>query len=206
MESQLLFAQQGPFPKGGPQLPPGFDPTILIIASIVGGLVGFAIWLTVMAFFCRSMSKALNQCAERNRLMQPGLVWLAMIPCVHFVWGFFVAIQVPGSLQQEFQDRGDDDRSDYGKTLGIVAMITHVVGWLLGFIPLVGGCVGGVLGITALVCFIMFWVKIAGYSGRLASGGGRRRRGRDDDAEEPEEEEERPRRRRRRDVADEDED
>jgi len=162
-----------------PQLPPGFEGTMLVVI-IVAAVIGLIIGLTIRAFFCLTMQKALNRVSESNRLMSPAMVWLMMIPCVDFIWSFFIVIQVPGSLQQEFRDRDRDDGSDYGRTIGMTWAILIAVAIPISVIPIVGIC-GSLLSLGGLVCFLIFWVKIAGYSSQLASGGGRRIRDRDFD-------------------------
>jgi hypothetical protein len=162
-----------------PQLPPIFEGTMLVVI-IVAGIVGLIIGLTILVFYCLTMQKALSRCSERNQLMSPGMVWLLFIPCFGFIWSFFVAIQVPGSLQKEFRDRDRDDGSDYGRTIGLTQCILNAVAIPISVIPFVGIC-GSIMSLVAFVLFIVFWVKIAGYSSQLASGGGRRIRDREFD-------------------------
>lgn len=153
-------------------------------------IIGAAVVIGV--FYCLTLYKAMEKVAPRNRLMASGLVWLSMIPYFNIVWAFFNAINVPGSLRNEFRDRGIDDGSDYGKTLGLtgagVSAASTVIG-LLGNLmapaiiqggqfnapqaaggAMIFGLLSTVLSLAWLVIFIIFWVKIAGYSNRLASG------------------------------------
>ena len=120
MQNQfLLFAQA--FPKGqGPGPPPELF-TGTVIAIMIGVFaVMLLISLAIGVFYCLTLSKALNRISERNRLVQPGLVFLSLIPCFGLVWHFFIAIWVPDSLKKEFQDRDMDDGTDYGKLMGLL--------------------------------------------------------------------------------------
>lgn len=144
--------------------------------------VGLAVGLIVAILYLLTLQKALSRVPLRNRLMEPGLVWLLLIPCFNIIWQFFIAVRVPGSLQNEFRDRVRDDGSDYGKS---IAMTNALLGIAGGFISSflsrsrdtaqVGLYISGGLSIINLVLFIIFWVKIAGYSNQLAMEEGRRR-------------------------------
>lgn len=171
--SLILFAQQQPMANKPPANPEEALAFLAANLAIFGG-VGFCIlviWLVVAVMFCLSMAKALNQVSESNRQMSPGLVWLFAVPCLHIIWLFFIVIWVPGSLKKEFEDRGMDDKSDYGKTMGLIAAILQAVNTVLCCIPFVNYC-SWVFGLVGLVLWIIFWVQIAGYSAKLASGKG----------------------------------
>jgi hypothetical protein len=129
------------------------------VAMVVVGLFLAAISLAVMIFFILTLQKALNRCSPENRAMQPGMVWLMLIPLFNIVWIFFVVINMAKSLGAEFTKRGIAADPEPGKTLGLAYAILAIC----GVIPFVGF----LAGIGALVCFIMYWVKIAGYSKQL---------------------------------------
>ncbi|HZZ78669.1 MAG TPA: hypothetical protein VFE62_09130 [Gemmataceae bacterium] len=172
----ILFAQFQQFPnQNQPQIPPE-----LIVVFIVVGLVMMAISLTIQIFYCLTLSKALNNVAPRNRQMEPGMVWLLLIPCFNIVWVYFIGTRIPASLKNEFEDRGMDDGSDYGRSNGLTAAILLSVMIGMSCIPFVNYC-NSVVGIVYLVFWIMFWVKIAGYSSKLASSGSSKSRDFDDD-------------------------
>jgi len=161
------------------------DPAILPV--VIGVTCVFLlIALVVGVCFLLSMSKALSRCKPRNRTMEPSMVWLNLVPCLNIVWQFLTVIRVSESLKNEFQDRGWDDRGDFGKGMGITGLCLNIAGALP--IPILQL----VLGLASLVCLIMYWVKVAGYSNELAGGGSgreyddyddrpRKRRTRDDD-------------------------
>src|SRR3989442_14505671 len=88
---------------------------ILIIGIVIG------------VFHLLTLQKGLSRVAPRNRLMEPGLVWLSLIPIFNLIWSFFIATWVPDSLRNEFQDRGRDDGSDYGKRIGLARAIIGVL-------------------------------------------------------------------------------
>jgi hypothetical protein len=120
-----------------------------------------AVGLAVMIFFILTLQKALNRCSPENRAMQPGMTWLLLIPLFNIVWIFFVVINMAKSLGAEFTKRGIAADHEPGKTLGLAYAILAIC----SAIPFVGF----LAGIGCLVCFIMYWVKISGYSKQLES-------------------------------------
>jgi hypothetical protein len=137
---------------------------ILCMILIIGIAIAICYLLT--------LQKALSRVAPWNRLMEPGLVWLSLIPIFNLIWSFFIATRVPDSLRNEFRSRDLDDGSDYGKGIGLANAIIGVVSFALNMMsrlsrqPVV--MITGPLGLISLILFIIFWVRIAGYSKKLA--------------------------------------
>ena len=127
---------------------------------IIGMFAAFAIALIPVIFYSLTLQKALNRCAPENRAMAPGMVWLLLIPLFNLVWHFFVVSNVAKSLGAEFQKRGLPEEPDPGKKLGLIMCILACC----GIIPFLGI----LCSLGALVCWIMYWIKIAGFSGKLA--------------------------------------
>ena len=114
-------------------------------------LVVIAIMLVPMVFYCLSLQKALNRCSPECRAMNPGMVWLIFIPLFNIVWQFMVVLNMAKSLAAEFQKRGMAEDPNPGQTLGMVM------------------CIGNLIcGPVGLICWILYWVKIAGYSNKIA--------------------------------------
>jgi ABC-type antimicrobial peptide transport system permease subunit len=177
--SPLLAQVRNNNANNGP--PPEFFVVLFVILGIAL-LVG----LIINIFFLLTLSKALSRCSPRNRIMEPGQVWLNLIPFFSLVWIFITVNRISESLSNEYYDRGwDRGGEDYGKNVGL----TYCIMILLSIIPYCGS----IFGLVGLVCFILYWVKIAGFSARLAS-----RADYDDDYDD----DDRPRRRRRDDDDD----
>jgi heme/copper-type cytochrome/quinol oxidase subunit 2 len=130
-----------------------------IIGIVFACVVVAAVSLAITIFFILTLQKALNRCSPENRAMQPGMIWLLLIPLFNIVWIFFVVINMAKSLGSEFTKRGIAADPEPGKTLGLAYAILAIC----SAIPFVGF----LAGIGCLVCFIMYWVKIAGYSKQL---------------------------------------
>ena len=124
-------------------------------------LIAFAICLIPAIFYILTLQKALNRCAPGNRAMAPGLVWLLLIPLVNMVWQFFVVLNIAKSLDAEFKQRGIAEEANPGQKLGLIMCILMVC----GIIPILGI----LCSLGGLVCWILYWVKIAGYSTKIAA-------------------------------------
>jgi len=155
-----VFAQMAGNGGGGPGVP---DEAIVGIILVVG-LIFLVIALAIAILYLRTLSKCLERCSPGNRTMEPGQVWLNLIPCFNLVWQFVTVIRISESLKNEFRSRGSrvTATEDYGRTLGLTYLIMN----LLTAIPYLGM----ISGLVGLVCFIMYWVKIAGYSKELETG------------------------------------
>lgn len=122
----------------------------------------FLLWLlplVPLVFYLLTMHRTLAACAPANRRMEPALVWLQLIPVFNLVWQFFVVLAVSGSLRREFAQRALVTEPDAGQSLGLAMCILSVC----GLIPFLG--ILAALG--SLVCWILYWLKIAGFKNRL---------------------------------------
>jgi Trk-type K+ transport system membrane component len=129
--------------------------------TIAIALIAIAVVFVINIFFILTLQKALNRCSPENRAMAPGLIWLLLIPLFNVIWLFFVVINMAKSLGAEFQKRGISGELEPGKTLGLAYAILAIC----SAVPFVGF----LAGIGALVCWIMYWVKINGYANLLGA-------------------------------------
>ena len=136
----------------------GFVMFLIILFAILA--VSVVISIVIGVFYCLTLSKALSRCAPQNRAMSPGLVWLYLIPLFNLVWHFFIVINMAKSLHAEFLYRGIVEEPNPGQGVGLATCILNC----LSVIPYVNY----VTGIASLICWIIYWVKIAGFSGKIA--------------------------------------
>jgi hypothetical protein len=120
-----------------------------------------AILLLPTIFYLLTLQRALSRCAVESRTMSPGLVWLALIPVFNLVWAFFIVNALSNSLHAEFTRRGLAVEPQPARGLGLALAILCA----LSIVPVVNI----LTGIAALVCWILYWVKIAEYSARIAA-------------------------------------
>jgi len=134
------------------------------LAAIAGGLlIGFLILLIPLIFFLLTLQKALNRVAPERRTMNPPMVWLDLIPLFGVVWNFIMVNALSKSLGAELTARNIPHENDPGKVIGFV--------WAgLGAACLIPG-LSFLLGIPVLIMWIIYWVKIAGFSAKIADPG-----------------------------------
>ncbi len=127
----------------------------MIALSLVCGLIG----LVVMVLFLLSLQKCLKRVTPANRTMEPGMVWLNLVPLLNLFWEFYTIIKIAESTVKDGQARSLDV-GDGAKTVGLAFCILGLCS-LIPFVNLLAGP-------AALICFIIYWVKIVGISGKLA--------------------------------------
>lgn len=130
----------------------------IMMILLVLGIFSLVLFIPTI-FYLLTLQKALERCQPRNRMMQPGLVWLLLIPFFNLIWQFFVVVNLAGSLEKEFAERGMASEPEPGKPIGFAMCILNAC----GLIPYVNA----VTWIGGLVCWIIYWMKIAKYSRNL---------------------------------------
>lgn len=157
----LMLAQIGSFSRQ--QRDPKPD-EILAFVLIMG--VVAVISLGIQALVCYILYSVQSRVPQPFRKMEPGLVWLMMVPLVSIVWSYFVYLRVPESLQAAFNAMGRYDVGDCGRSMGLTIAILSTVSLLGSCIPFVN-CVTGIGGLVAVVLLIIFLVKLVGLKGQL---------------------------------------
>lgn len=143
--SLLLLAQV--YPVHEPHEPP-------VWAGALGICLGLAVSLVISAVISLLVYNAQKAIPAEHRKIEPGLIWLLLIPLFNLVWNFFVFMRVPESYRSYFASIGRANVGETEKKLGLGYSICVVC----TFIP----CLGFFAGIAALVLLIIFLVKIYG--------------------------------------------
>ena len=133
------------------------------MVRVVAGMFFIVVFLALLVlniFYILTLYRALNKCSASSRTIEPGLVWLLLIPLFNLVWHFFVVLGLAKSLGNEFRARNAPNIDlEMGKSIGIAMCVCRVC----VFIPILG-----ILALLAyLVLWIIYWVKIAEFSRRL---------------------------------------
>jgi hypothetical protein len=144
--------------------------TSSILLGILGGLglpeillimllIFLPVCLLPLIFYIITLQKALQRCALENQAMDPAQVWLLLIPVFNLAWQFVVVSNIAKSLEKEFRSRNLPIEPEPGKTVGLAFCILSVCSMIpfLGFLTAVAG----------LVCWIVYWIKIANFSSTL---------------------------------------
>lgn len=127
--------------------------------AIVIALIAIGIGLIVIIFFCLTLQNLLKAIQKENRAMEPGMVWLLLIPVLNIVWTFIVVINISKSIQAEYKSRNMEIEDKPLFTLGLVWAISGAC----GFIPYLNY----IAGIVALISFIMYWIKANEYKNTI---------------------------------------
>ena len=122
-------------------------------------LVALVVSLAIQAIICYLLMNCFKAIPSEFRLMEPGMVWLLLIPCFNLVWIFFVFPRLSKSFKTCFDSVQDTTVGDCGAALGLTYAILCVV----SIIPYLG-CLTGV---AALVVLIIYLVKVTGLKNRI---------------------------------------
>lgn len=128
---------------------PEFKPEQFIGLFVYLILVGIALCVHIVV--CFFLYKFYKRVPQQFRKMEPGMVWLLLIPCFNLVWNFFVYIRLPRSLKGYFNSVGNQTVGDCGEGLGLAFSICEAA----TIIP----CLGLFTGIAAIVLVILYLVK-----------------------------------------------
>jgi hypothetical protein len=128
------------------------------------GCIGLVLALLVFVALLATVARVLNLVAAENRRMEPGQVWLNLIPILNFVWLVVTVERVGESIRNELVARGRDRKGDgYGKTVGHTGLVL--------FFTAVVPPVAVVTWPFALVYGVVYWVQLGGYARRLRDDG-----------------------------------
>ena len=125
------------------------DYTFMLIILVV-----CLVALVPLIFFLLTLQRTLAAISPENRMMSPGKVWLWCIPLFNLVWQFIVVQKLSDSIMLECQRLNiptSERRPTYN--IGLAYCITTIAG---GIIPIIGP-------LGAIVCWIMYWVKVSEY-------------------------------------------
>ncbi|MBS1774381.1 MAG: hypothetical protein JST82_16105 [Bacteroidetes bacterium] len=125
----------------------------LVVLTIIG------IFLLPCIFYLITLQNTLKAISFENRQMQPGNVWLLLIPVFNIVWQFILVSKVSQSIELECKKRNIPCEPQPAYTVGLVFCIANCVSW----IPLLGW----IAGLAGLVCWILHWVKVAEYKNKF---------------------------------------
>jgi hypothetical protein len=162
---------------------------------LFGQIVMFLAFLTPVFLFFRAQQMVLTLIRPENRRMHPGLVWLQLIPLFNYVWVFFVVRRIADSLAKQYAALQSDSIlgivdeqaiKDFGKRPTYRIGLAYCI--LIACIPLLiiftnlfadptqtksdvfyglFGLTVGLLALGALICWIVYWVQLAGYKNKL---------------------------------------
>jgi hypothetical protein len=137
------------------------------------------VFLLPAVLFILTQQNTLKLIQPLNRKMAPGQVWLQLIPIYGFLQMFTVVARISGSIQREFDSYFNDSSSVLpdasavgGKrplySIGMTYCWLFVIFVLSGYLlPFSLQLMRGLLGLASTLCWIIYWVQLAGYKKRL---------------------------------------
>ena len=146
-------------------------------------LLGF---LIPAVLFLLTQHNTLRRVRRENRLMQPGLVWLQLIPVFGNIWQFFVIYRISGSIHKEFASWHEDTffgpdavivqgtvpaRPARGIGIAYAVLDTVVILLSLAMDFVIGrpndDLLLGMIAWATIICWIIYWVRLVQYKNKL---------------------------------------
>ncbi len=124
--------------------------------------------LPVLLLFLSTMARVVGRVRPENRRIEPGQVWLNLLPVFNLVWLPITVDRIAASIRAECEERGLDEPGEpYTRTSGLTWLTLSVLCF-----PAVILVERGLPCIVMLVpiCLIFwatYWVQLAGYARRL---------------------------------------
>jgi hypothetical protein len=131
----------------------------LHLSEIISIIFVLGLFLLPQIFYLLTLQNTLKLISPENRSMEPGHVWLALIPIFGLFWNFHIIGNMATSIQTECRKRNIPCDNDPGYALGrayCILICCSIIPWL-----------GSLAAIAGLVCWIIYWVKISGYKAEL---------------------------------------
>jgi hypothetical protein len=131
------------------------------------------VFVVIAVLFLLTQQNALKAVKRENRLMQPGMVWLQLIPLFGQIWQFIVVGRIAGSLGKEKTSFQEDsivgladytaaerigERPTYG--IGVAYCILEIIDLVMTWSHLLP-TVQGLVGLAMMICWIIYWVHLA---------------------------------------------
>ena len=126
-------------------------------------LIGYAISMVFFIPFILTLRRTMLLCSTESRSLSPRLIWLLLIPFFTFVWSFVVVVKLAESLHKEFLKREIETDKAPGQTIGLAASTLSVIAIIPNHIlDLVV-----IVGLPAVICWIIYWIKMWRFSVQL---------------------------------------
>jgi hypothetical protein len=104
--------------------------------TLVVMLFVFAIAIALAVGLHWLLYRAYQSIPAEHRQLEPGQVWLNLIPCFNFYWSFVVYVRLARSFRSYFLERHGHDPTGSFENLGLAYCVLALV----SAIPYIGGC------------------------------------------------------------------
>jgi peptidyl-prolyl cis-trans isomerase D len=152
----------------------------LVLLQLLLMLAVFAAGVAVWVFYIRTLRRALVRCSPALRTISPEAVWLLLIPIFNSFWHFLVVSRLATSLGNEFRKRnlsgaGPEPGLLLGMAMCVLPFVSAAFIVVVATFSRIAGAadylmwISEVLAFAGLLCWIVYWVRIAGYSKAIAA-------------------------------------
>ena len=132
-------------------------------ASLIFFLI-FALFIIPFVFYLVTLQKTLKAISPENRRMKPSQVWFLFIPLFGMVWHFIMVSKISDSIKAEALLRNiESPTSRPAYSIGLAMCILNCT----SIFPKIFGILSSITGIAFLICWIIYWSKIASYKKQI---------------------------------------
>ncbi len=98
-----------------------------VIGTLILIIIASAIFLTPVILYLLTIQNTLKKVKKKNRTIEPGQVWLNLIPLFNIVWQFIMINRIADSLKTEFSERNISIKEDRpGAQIGVAYCILNL--------------------------------------------------------------------------------
>jgi hypothetical protein len=134
-----------------------FQPWHLMVLFFIFGIL----FVVPAIFYILTLQKTLDRCGPVSRTMEPGMVWLLIIPFVNLVFHLFVVLAISKSVANELSRRGIPSHDPQpGQSIGLAMCICGCC----TLVPFLGFAAA----LAHLVLWVIYWVKVGELSRQLS--------------------------------------
>lgn len=144
-----------------------------IVAQAFGLCVGLGIGMVINAVVAFLLVEAYKGVPSEHQKIEPGKIWLIIIPIFNAYWNFMVWPKVSESYQSYFASAGTGDGGDCGRQMAMVYCGLVVFGVVLSFVSVVIpfiGMIGCITGPVCIVLLVLLLIKFFGYKKVITAG------------------------------------
>jgi len=126
-------------------------------------LLFIAGFLVIAIFFLLTLQNTMKAVSPQNRRMEPGKVWLWLIPFFNLVWQFIVVKKISDSIEAEYLSRGMSVPPQPTYNIGLAMCIGSCLQVVLYRMTMASNLVS----VVTMICFIIYWIQVNDYKKRL---------------------------------------
>jgi hypothetical protein len=138
--------------------------------KLVFAFLFIGIFMLPFIFFILMQQKVLKLVRPENRYMNPGEVWLQLIPVFGLVWQFFVVSRISDSIKRElWTGEFSFESREYNQLYYPGVRPTYNIGlaYCILFCCFIIPCLGALCYVAGLICWIIYWVRLSEFKSEL---------------------------------------